>query len=190
MDNNIRKLNFGLRKLYKVKLNLSKTRNGTYHNRKNEFLNKVYCNYPNEIIVDSNESTENSTVNKETLTKLENAFNKVTIQSKVTKTENTKLKIENINREKIIQNLEKKLKMSTNAKKNNHGSTMKRDAKKNIHVLKTNIKSLEKRLLLEKMHIKTVKTICRKVVTTVPLPHMSDSKVNSYDSQSVHSAGL
>ncbi|XP_063446536.1 uncharacterized protein LOC134726070 [Mytilus trossulus] len=160
-DNNIRKLNFGLRKLYKVKLNLSKTRNGTYHNRKNEFLHKVYCNYPNEIIVDSNESTENSTVNKETLTKLENAFNKVTIQSKVTKTENTKLKIENINREKIIQNLEKKLKMSTNAKQNNHESTKKRDAKKNIHVLKTNIKSLEKRLLLEKMHIKTVKTICR-----------------------------
>ncbi|VDI21265.1 Hypothetical predicted protein [Mytilus galloprovincialis] len=117
-DNNIRKLNFDLRKLYKGKMNMSKTRNGTYHNRKNEFLIKVYCNYPNEIIVVSNESTETNTVNKETLTKLENAFNNVTIQSNVTKTENTKLKTENVNRKKIIQNLEKKMKMSTTQQKN------------------------------------------------------------------------
>ena len=100
-DNNIRKLNFGLRQLYKEKKEVSKIKNRKLKEEKETFFEKPFDSYPNIINEKSRQATVTS--EKDLLQKLESAFNNVTIQTKETKEENRKLKIEKVQQEKLLE---------------------------------------------------------------------------------------
>jgi hypothetical protein len=157
-DHNIRKFNFNLRQLHKEKQNIQKQR--ISFNKKQNIWNSIYNKYPaSTCSVQGNNDNQNTRSEADLLNRLEKAFNKVTMQTKETKEKYRKLEIQTVVQEKTIINLETKLK---DTKLNCPAEGKKQKFCTEIRLLRSTVKSLEKRLASEKQLVKNVRNINRK----------------------------
>ena len=123
-------------------------------------MNSIYNKYPaSTCAVQGNNDNQNTRSEADLLNRLEKAFNKVTMQIKETKEKYRKLEIQTVVQEKTIINLETKLK---DTKLNCPAQGKKQKFCTEIRLLRSTVKSLEKRLASEKQLMKNVRNINRK----------------------------